>query len=94
MEGSGDDRSEGERDARRERGDWFAQQLGGGWAEVQPGIYRFVAAVRNEPPIPMRSPSERTSDSDMLEALSPAEGDPEPPQPARRLFRRRARTVE
>lgn len=94
MEGSGDDRSEGKRDVHRERGDWFAQQLGGGWAEVQPGIYRFAAAVKNEPPIPTGSPSERAPEGDLVEALSSAEGEPEPLQPTRRLFRRRARTVE
>ena len=43
MERSGEDR--GERDALGRRGTWFAQQLGEGWTEVEPGIYRFDASA-------------------------------------------------
>ncbi len=94
MEGSGEDRGEDERDPHRERGDWFAQQLGGGWKEVQPGIYRVVAGTKAEQPIPMGSPSEHPADSDLLEAIKPADGEIEPAEPTRRRFGRRARTGE
>jgi hypothetical protein len=94
MEGSGEGRSE--RDALDRRGTWFAQQLGEGWTEVEPGIYRFDAGFR------MASPSESPTQRDLLEALNPAEdarnparsptSDADDPQPTRRLFRRRAQT--
>ena len=84
MAGSGEDPGEDERDRHRERGDWFAQQLGRGWREVQPGIYRVVAGTKGEQPIPTGSPSEHAADSDLLEAIKPSEDETEPAEPTRR----------
>ena len=85
----GDDR--GERDARDERGNWFVQQLGEGWSEVEPGIYRLDTGVKTKL---AASPSEPASHRDLLEALNPAADEPEPVQPTRRLFRRRTQTID
>jgi hypothetical protein len=89
MEGSADGR--GERAALGGRGTWFAQQLGDGWTEVEPGIYRFDPGAKDEAALGS-SQAESDLEGDLLEALKPAEGEPEPPQPTRRLFGRRART--
>ena len=80
MEGSGEGRAKG-----GERGTWFAQQLGEGWVEVEPGIYRFDADAKNETGIRMTSPPEPEPESDLLEALDPREGEPDS---TRRLFGR------
>jgi hypothetical protein len=88
MEGSGAGR--GERDVVDERGTWFAQQLGERWTEVEPGIYRFDAGVKNEHAIRMAAASEPASDSDPLETLNPVHGEPDAVEPTRRLFGRRA----
>lgn len=89
MEGSAGGRDE--RDAPGGRGTWFAQQLGDGWTEVEPGIYRFDPSAKEEDAM-ASSQAESDLEGDLLEALDPAEGEPEPPQPTRRLFGRRART--
>lgn len=100
MERSGEDR--GERDALGRRGTWFAQQLGEGWTEVEPGIYRFDAGSKSEADAGMAPPSQSAPERDLLEALNPVEGEPDPPdpspadafesQPSRRRFGRRTRT--
>jgi hypothetical protein len=99
MESSGEGQGEGEHDARDDRATWFAKQLGDGWTEVEPGIYRFDAGVKNENGIRMASPSEPDSESDplkplndLLDALNPASDETDPPsRHPRRLLGRRTR---
>ena len=71
MERSGEDR--GERDALGRRGTWFAQQLGEGWTEVEPGIYRFDASANDRAEVRTSVSTER----DLLEALNPSEREPD-----------------
>jgi hypothetical protein len=88
-----DDSGEGrpaERDAVDERGTWFAQQIGDGWTEVEPGIYRFNEGVMNQAGIRVTPSADAPLEDDLIEALQPTEAEPDPP-PRRRLGRRTRR---
>ena len=51
-----------DRGALKERGTWVGQQLGEGWTEVEPGIYRFDAGVPNEVGLRLASPTEPSAE--------------------------------
>lgn len=70
MEDSGESRP-GERGVPSGRRTWFAKQLGEGWTEVEPGIYRFNPGVKNEAGIRMAPRAEQPLDN-LIEAF-PAE---------------------
>ena len=80
MEGSGERR--GKHDTLGRRGTWFDQLIGEGWTEVEPGIYRLDADAKNDTDARTASPSRSASERDLLEALKPAEGEPDSPQPS------------
>jgi hypothetical protein len=48
--------------ALQERGTWVEQQLGEGWTEVEPGIYRFNRGEINETGIRLAPGSEPASE--------------------------------
>jgi hypothetical protein len=86
MDDSGESRR-AQREAVGERGTWFAQQIGEGWTEVEPGIYRFNVGVLNKAGIRVTPSADPPSEDDLIEALQPTDADPDPP-PRRRLGRR------
>jgi hypothetical protein len=88
MDDSGESR-QAEREAVGERGTWFAQQLGEGWTEVEPGIYRQVG-VMNKAGIRVTPSADPPLEDDLIEALQPTDAEPDPP-PRRRLGRRARR---
>jgi hypothetical protein len=89
MEDTGE-RGRDKPDALDERGTWFAQQLGEGWTEVEPGIYRFDGGVRNEHGIRVAPAAEPAAWDDLLDALQSPGAQAEPPNPTRRLLGRKA----
>ena len=92
MDESGESREDERGDPPETRGTWFARQLGEGWTEVEPGIYRFDTGGKKEaevqPPPPADPPQDDLIDAldDLIEVLQPP--NPEPEKPTRRRQRR------
>jgi hypothetical protein len=86
MDDSGESRR-GEPGVPDEGENWVARQLGEGWTEVEPGIYRFAAGEINEAGIRLAP-----SADDLIEALQPTNAEPDPSSPTRRRFGRRVKS--
>ena len=77
--------------APKERGTWVEQQLGEGWTQVEPGIYRFTAGERPPEAAVGPAPPADPPAEDLIDALEPKHAEPETPRPTGRLFGRRVR---
>jgi len=82
--------SRGPRDDLRGReGSWVERNLGEGWAEVEPGIFRFTASAKQTGSGIRMSPPVEAPLDDLAESLDPTIAVPATPSPIGRRFGRR-----